>query len=130
VARDTGSLHSYGQELARALDQVDSLQQTLDAAVARAEKAEQCLNLITAGEIEVKDEQNAKRIAHLERRLAAADALAEFVKRASEDSCTTSGEYGGPGCFYCDVEDGHTKDCEAAEALRAYQETRKQPKED
>jgi len=40
VARDTGSLHSYGQELARALDQVDSLQQTLDAAVARAEKAE------------------------------------------------------------------------------------------
>lgn len=72
-------------------------------------------------------DQLRERIAHLERRLAAADALAALVHRAAQDSCTTSGEYGGPGCFYCDTEDGHTDDCEAAAALRAYQETKEQP---
>ena len=34
--------------------------------------------------------------------------LRTLVRRAAES---------GPGCFYCDVEEGHTADCEAAAAL-------------
>ena len=49
----------------------------------------------------------------LKQRLADADAL---IRRAAQDSCVTTSEEGGPGCFYCDHEE-HTDDCPAARWL-------------
>lgn len=58
-----------------------------------------------------------------------AERLAPLVKRAAEDSCTTSGYapgFGGPGCFYCDIEEGHTPDCEAVAALAEFEAAAKE----
>jgi len=46
------------------------------------------------------------------------DDLVALVREAATDSVVTGGEHGGPGCFYCDTEEGHAPDCVAAEALK------------
>jgi len=43
--------------------------------------------------------------------------LEGLVRKAATESCTTSGDFGGPGCFYCDTEEGHAASCPAAAAL-------------
>ncbi len=42
-----------------------------------------------------------------------------LLRRAMTDSCVTTGENQGPGCFFCDTEDDHADDCEAVAALAA-----------
>lgn len=58
-------------------------------------------------------------IAALEAEVERLRAAVQVLRRATTDSCVTGGEYGGPGCFFCDTEDGHTPDCDAAAALAA-----------
>ena len=45
--------------------------------------------------------------------------LCALVLKAMTESCVTGGEYGGPGCFYCNTEDGHATNCKAAAAIDA-----------
>ena len=50
-------------------------------------------------------------------RTAERDALVEFLKQAMTDSNVTGGTYGGPGCFFCDTEEGHSEHCGARALL-------------
>ena len=62
------------------------------------------------------------RVFRRDQALAAAEKVVEVLKRSTTDSCVTGGENGGPGCFYCDTEEGHLPDCEAYAALAEFRE--------
>lgn len=94
------------------VERVAELVRECDAAVARAEKAE----LAGAEALRRAEAKAVDIIAHLERRLAAADALAEAGRKvlASEALRTTT------GLLMCAAEPLH-------EALRVYEAAKEQP---